>query len=58
MIELTHDSTTELIRDTLKEDLALEQDTEVPDNALCTALNVVIAYYSIPGTWKEGSYDG
>ena len=28
------------------------------DEALIRALNVVIAYYSIPGTWREGSYDG
>jgi len=37
---------------------ALEDAQTDQDQALANALHVVIAYYSVPGQYMEGSYDG
>lgn len=37
---------------------ALEDAQTDQDQALVNALHVVIAYYSVPGQYMEGSYDG
>jgi len=36
----------------------LSQHFEGQDEALIRALHTVIAYYSVPGTYMEGAYDG
>ena len=38
----------------------LESHLEIAagDTALINALNVVIAYFSVPGTYLEGAFDG
>lgn len=48
----------ELIVAELKNTLEMVQNTKPIDQALVQSLNVVIAYYSVPGTHMEGSYDG
>jgi hypothetical protein len=54
-IELTQESVDTLI---LTELVQILHDTQVKEDlALIKSLNVVIAYYSVPGTYKEGSYD-
>lgn len=37
---------------------ALEDAVKNHDPALARALHVVIAYYSVPGQYMEGAYDG
>jgi len=39
-------------------DLAIELAVEEKDEALLAALHTVRAYYSVPGAYLEGSYDG
>ena len=39
-------------------DIAIELAILEKDEALLGALHTVRAYYSIPGTYLEGSYDG
>jgi len=37
---------------------SLNQAEEYHDMALVNSLHVVIAYYSVPGEYMEGAYDG
>ena len=39
-------------------DIAVELAILEKDEALLAALHTVRAYYSVPGTYLEGSYDG
>ena len=39
-------------------DLAIELAVAEKDEALLGSLHTVRAYYSVPGTYLEGSYDG
>jgi|TARA_R110000803_G_scaffold46198_7_gene97007 hypothetical protein len=54
----------EMFKDEVLEQLVLEhlkEDLEcvIPeDRPLVNALHVVIAYYSVPGTYMEGAFDG
>ena len=55
-ITLTQDQIESVVREDLVDCLGLaEQDEDDP--ALIRALHVVIAYYSVPGTYMEGAYD-
>jgi len=51
----------DLLKDEILEQLILEelkcQVDIIDDPALINAMHTVIAYYSIPGTYMEGSYD-
>ena len=49
----------ELIDEFMREELvdSLKFAEENRDLALAGALHTVIAYYSVPGTYREGSYD-
>ena len=55
-VELTPEQVQAVTLQELKSDLRYLKETDDP--SLYRAMNVVIAYYSVPGTWKEGSYDG
>ena len=52
----------ELLRDDVIDEMILEllkEDLEVTEDPILTnALHIVIAYYSVPGTYMEGDYDG
>ncbi len=54
-IEITEKSRDRLVRECLKDTL---QYCHADDAALERALHVVIAYYSVPGSYMEGAYDG
>lgn len=47
--------TDEFVREDLVQSLQFAQENR--DHALTNALHTVIAYYSVPGTYREGSYD-
>lgn len=47
--------TDEFVREDLLESLKFAKENG--DMALTNALHTVIAYYSVPGTYREGSYD-
>jgi hypothetical protein len=46
-----------ILQDLLEQSAMLEQDGTEQDAALARALHVVIAFYSVPGTYMEGAYD-
>ena len=50
---INEDFLEELIKEELMMDLEISED-----NALKSALRTVIAYYSVPGEYMEGAYDG
>ena len=52
---LKDDAMDELVREDLLESLQFAKENR--DQALVNALHTVIAYYSVPGTYREGSYD-
>ena len=54
-IELTEKARTDIVKQCLIDDL---ECCHADDEALERALHVVIAYYSVPGTYMEGAYDG
>jgi hypothetical protein len=54
-IELTPEQEDMVVLQVLIATLHLDEYTG--DDALSRAMNVVLAYYSVPGTWKEGMYD-
>lgn len=45
----------EFVREELVDSLKYAEENR--DQALTNALHTVIAYYSVPGTYREGSYD-
>jgi len=46
-----------ILQDLLEQLAMLEQDGSEQDATLVRALHVVIAFYSVPGTYMEGAYD-
>lgn len=46
-----------ILQDLLEQSAMLKQDGTEQDAALASALHVVIAFYSVPGTYMEGAYD-
>lgn len=58
-LKVDHDAVDQLVRDSLIQSLDIHQklDEVDEDDKLSLALNIVIAYYSLVGEYKEGKYD-
>lgn len=58
-IDVDYDDITTIVREELMEVLDMQMGEAPPfdDDAINYYLNKLIAYYSVPGTWKEGMYD-
>lgn len=58
-MDISHDQACDLVKKILIDDLECvsSQELSSEEKKLIEALNRVIAYYSIPGEWKEGVYE-
>jgi hypothetical protein len=57
-VKIDHESADDLVADVLAEAIDDLEHTSPPnEKELLLALNRVLAYFSVPGSYKDGEYD-
>jgi len=51
-IDITHDQVDSIVKNALVEMLEVEKNPEIVN-----AMNIIIAYFSVPQTWANGEFD-
>ena len=56
-VKIDHESADDLVREVIAEAILDVEETQPTEKELILALNRVLAYYSVPGEYKDGEYD-